>query len=103
MARAPRIEFEGAVWVSREGLEATRSKITKLIAEEKDERIKIGIRVELGGEKLTAVARELGYGDGSGVHRVVQRLNLRAKEDVKIRAHLLRLRRATSKRTRVHL
>ena len=43
--------------------------------------MRIWMRVELGGERMTEIGREFGYKDGSGVHRVVQRLNARAEED----------------------
>ena len=54
--------------------------------------MKIWMRVELGGERMTDISRELGYKDASGVHRVVQRLNARAMEDRKLKARMLRLR-----------
>jgi len=80
-------------WTSRAALNAARRRIAKWIAEEEDERMKIWMRVELGGEQMAAIGRELGYRDGSGVHRVVQRLNARAKDNPKLRARLLKLRK----------
>ena len=87
---------ESVYWVSQAGGKARRQKVAKLLAKEPDEQMKIWIRVELGGEKMAAVGRELGYRDGSGVHRVVQRLNQRAEQDKKLRSQMLQLRQATS-------
>ena len=87
---------ESVHWVSQARWKATRRKVANLVGEEADERLRIWIRVELGGERMTAVGRELGYRDGSGVHRVVQRLNLRAEQDRKLRKRMLQLRQATS-------
>ena len=39
------------------------------------------IRVEFANACITAVAADQGYRDGSGVHRVVQRLDKKAKGD----------------------
>ena len=82
-------------WTSRAAIDAARRRIAKQIAEEQDERMKIWMRVELGGEKMAAIARELGYRDGSGVHRVVQRMNASAKENPKLQARLRKLREET--------
>ena len=87
---------ESVHWVSQARGKATRRKVAKLVGEEEDERMRIWIRVELGGERMAAVGRELGYRDGSGVHRVVQRLNLRAEKDKKLQKRMLQLRQATS-------
>ena len=88
---------QGSVhWVNQAGLKAKREKVANLLAKETDERMKIWMRVELGGERMAALGRELGYGDGSGVHRVVQRLNQRATRDKKLQNRMLQLRRATT-------
>ena len=83
-------------WVSEAGWKARRRKVAKLVAEAEDKRMRIWIRVELGGERMAALGREHGYRDGSGVHRVVQRLNLRAEKDKKLQKRMLQLRQATS-------
>jgi hypothetical protein len=70
--------------------------VAKLVVDEEDERMKIWVRVELGGERMATVGRELGYRDGSGVHRVVQRLNKRAAQDKKLQNRMFQLRQATS-------
>jgi hypothetical protein len=43
---------------------------------------------------MTAIGRELDYRDGSGVHRVVQRLNKQAEKDKELETRMLELRRA---------
>ena len=55
--------------------------IESLVAEEADRRVAIWLRVRLGGERMTTVAGDYGYRDGSGVHRVVQRLEKKAEDD----------------------
>jgi REP element-mobilizing transposase RayT len=55
---------------------------------EADRRIQIWLRVELGGERQTDVAAAYGYRDGSGVHRVVERLESKARTDSTLQARL---------------
>lgn len=55
-------------------------------------RLRIWARAMLGGEPPAVLARELGYADGSGVHRVAQRLQAAAKADPALRRRLERLR-----------
>jgi hypothetical protein len=43
--------------------------------------VAIWLRVRLGGERMTTVAADYGYRDGSGIHRVVQRLEKKAQDD----------------------
>ena len=45
---------------------------------------------------MTAVAKQYGYRDGSGVHRVIQRLESRAKEDRQLGRQLKSLARQMS-------
>ena len=75
-------------WARQAARQSKREKLGKLIEGEKDERMKIWIRVQLGGETMTEVAKEYGCSDGSGVHRVVQRLNQRAVEERKLKARM---------------
>ena len=56
-------------------------KIQKALEREPDRRVQIWLRVRLGGERMTEVAKVYGYRDGSGIHRVVERLESRAKSD----------------------
>jgi hypothetical protein len=44
--------------------------------------------VELGRERQTDLAATYGYSDGSGVHRVVQRLEAKARTDSTLQARL---------------
>ena len=62
-----------------------------------DVRVRIWARVRLGGERDAAVARELGYADGSGVTQVVKRLEQAATEDRALTAKLERLKAALSR------
>ena len=55
---------------------------------EPDRRVAIWLRVRVGGERMTEVARQYGYGDGSGVHRVVKRLEKEARSDRALSAHM---------------
>ncbi len=55
--------------------------IESLVAQEADRCVAIWLRVRLGGERMTTVAADYGYRDGSGIHRVVQRLEKKSKDD----------------------
>ena len=55
--------------------------VASLVAQEADRRVAIWLRVRVGGQRMTELAKEYGYRDGSGVHRVVHRLEQAAKED----------------------
>ncbi len=79
-------------FVGREDGESVRKRVEKLIEDEPDGRVKIWARMRLGGESLTDLARELGYSDASGVHRVAQRLEVAAKEDRELRRRLEELK-----------
>ena len=50
--------------------------IESLVAQEADRRVAIWLRVRMGGERMTKVAADYGYLDGSGTHGVVQRLDV---------------------------
>lgn len=68
-------------WSRRADADQVSQLIESLVSQESDRRVAIWLRVRLGGEQMTTVAAEYGYRDGSGVHRVVQRLEKRAEED----------------------
>ena len=55
-------------------------EIDRLTAEQTDRRSVIWLHVRVGGQRMTAVAKKYGYSDGSGVYRVIQRLEGRAKK-----------------------
>lgn len=56
--------------------------------EESDRRAGTWMRVRLGGERPAVLAREYGYRDGSGVLRVVQRLDAAAEKGRSLRVKL---------------
>lgn len=68
-------------WRRRADAEETSRIIESLVSQEADRRVAIWLRVRLGGERMTTVAGDYGYRDGSGVHRVVQRLEKKAEGD----------------------
>ena len=61
-------------WQRRAEAEEISRAIASLVEGEPDRRVAIWLRVRVGGERMTEVARQYGYGDGSGVHQVVKRL-----------------------------
>jgi hypothetical protein len=74
-------------WSRREGAEAVARQIDRLVADQADLRIAIWLKVRNGGRRMTEVAKEHGYRDGSGVHRVIQRLEARANSDRQLACH----------------
>ena len=70
--------------------------VGRLVAEESDRRVAIWLGVRLGGERMPAVAADYGYRDGSGVDRVVQRLDEKAKRDQALARRLKALAREVS-------
>jgi putative transposase len=84
-------------WSRRAGTEAVAREIDRLAAEQTDRRIAIWLQVRLGGRRMTAVAKQYGYSDGSGVHRVMQRLEGRAKKDRQLDRQLKSLARQMSR------
>ena len=66
------------------------------IKEEDDERIKIWMRVRVGRERMTAIGKELGYADGSGIHQVVKRLEELAIKDKMLKQKMNRLSKLSS-------
>ena len=83
--------LEDRQWLAQYDQRATRELIDRLVAHEKDRRVQVWIRVRLGGEKMLAVARDLGYRDGSGVAHVVKRLERAAQQDRHLRKRLAKL------------
>jgi hypothetical protein len=83
-ARGLIAEFEGTDeirWSRRAGAEAVDKEIDRLATEQTDRRIAIWLEARHAGRRMTEVAKQYGYSDGSGVHRVIQRLEARAKKD----------------------
>jgi REP element-mobilizing transposase RayT len=87
---------EAMRWRQRVEADAVSRVIESLVADEADRRVAIWLRVRMGGERMTAVAADYGYRDGSGVHRVVQRLEERAKNDRALARRLKSLAREVS-------
>jgi len=83
-------------WRDRVAAEAVRERVRELVAHELDRRVQIWARVKLGGERKVDVAKEFGYGDGSGVLQVVKRLEVSAQQDKALARKLKRLRRGLS-------
>ena len=68
-------------WRRRADAEESSRVSASLVAQDADRRAAIWLRVRLSGERMTTVAANYGYRDGSGIHRVVQRLEKKAKDD----------------------
>jgi hypothetical protein len=62
--------------------------------DEPDRRVQLWLRAKLGGERMTDLAREFGYRDGSGVLQVVKRLEARSAVDKAAARQLRELRAA---------
>jgi len=73
--------LEAARWTRTEEVAAIRARVRRLVATETDERVKLWARIQLGGERGVALAREYGYADGSGVTQAIKRLQARAATD----------------------
>jgi len=65
-----------------------QARLRQLLADEKDERIRIWARVRLGSERGVDVGREYGYKDGSGVTQLIKRLENEITDDKRLRAKL---------------
>ena len=79
-------------WQQRATEREIGRRLAVFVDREEDDRVKLWMRVRLGGERLTVLAKELGYKDGSGVLRVAQRVEARSKGDKKLAGRLKRLR-----------
>ena len=79
-------------WLQRSREAELKNQLGEWLRSEADERITIGARVRLAGERYATVARELGYYDGSGVGQVIRRLERRSTEDVELRRKLARIK-----------
>ena len=81
-------------WRKRQNAAEISRRVAKLIEAEPDRRLRIWARVRLAGEPASVLARELGYADGSGVHRVAERLEAAAAEQSKLKGRMERLKNA---------
>ncbi len=75
------VQEEEIRWQRRESADASARLIAALAEKEQDRRIAIWLQVRLGGRRMTELAGQYGYRDGSGIHRVVQRLDEEAKSN----------------------
>ena len=83
-------------WLARDDAQSSRRRVAALLEGQEDPRVRSWARVRLGGAPAAARARELGYADGSGVYRVVHRLEATAREDKTFRRRLERLKEQMS-------
>ena len=81
-------------WRRRADAEASARAIESLVEQEADHRVAIWLRERR--ERMTTVAADYGYGDGSGVHRVIKRLEEKAKSDRALSRRLKALAKKTS-------
>ena len=79
-------------WMAEAGMEKIRNLINQLLERETDHRIKMWIRVRLGGERLTDVGESMGYRDGSGVLQAIKRLEKASQRDNELFMKLTSLR-----------
>ena len=80
-------------WRRRVGQQQLQARIDNLVREQDDPRVRIWVRVRLGGQRMSQVASACRYSDGSSVYRVIQRLEARAKKDRKLATYLRKLER----------
>ena len=83
-------------WSRRADQDRVWAALAPLVRDEPDPRVQIWARVRLAGQRSVDVARQYGYADGSGVHRVLQRLEARAQTDRALAARLKTLRATAS-------
>jgi REP element-mobilizing transposase RayT len=79
-----RTDPESIRWTQADTAAKLPATLARAIKTEKDWQIQLWLRIKLGGESSSAIARELGYADCSGVHRVIARLEQKAKADPKL-------------------
>ena len=88
-------------WMKRVGAETSRERAREMAAGQADARVALWMRARLGGEVMAELARELGYADGSGVLRVLQRLERRAEMDAGLRRKMKEAREGMEAMSRV--
>jgi len=82
-------------WVTRaDNPEARQETARELAASHDDRRIKVWVRVILGGERRVDVGEALGYKDGSAITQVIKRLQARAAIDRCLRLELAKIQTA---------
>lgn len=84
---------EEILWTDREGVTKVRERMAERLANEKDERIKMWMRVRLCGERQVKVAKDYGYKDGSGVLQTMKRLEKQAYNNFQLKRKMESLQR----------
>jgi hypothetical protein len=80
-------------WREDQAKEERQDRLKLVLERERDEKVRVWLRVRLGGEKMTEIGKELGYRDGAGVHLLIKRLEERATVEIKLRRTLEELRK----------
>ncbi len=80
-------------WRTHADEHSVRRQVGEMLTNETEARVRIWMRVQLGGERAADLARELGYSDGSGILRVIQRLERQAGKDTSLAGKLKAARR----------
>jgi putative transposase len=88
--------LEEAQWTRREDVGRLGERITEVLAGEPDRRIRVWVRVKLGGQRKVEAARAEGYRDGSAVTHLVPALEVRAAGDRTLRKKMENMRRQIS-------
>jgi putative transposase len=83
-------------WTEHQTRSQVQKRLAKLERAETDPKMRLWMRVALGGHKRIEVAREFGYKDGSAVTHIIHRLKNRAARDKKLNRKLEELRRNLS-------
>jgi REP element-mobilizing transposase RayT len=91
---AGRSDANSIRWTRVDSESKLQSAVAKAIGAERDWRVRLWLRIKLGGESSSAIARELGYADSSGVHRVVARLEEKSSTDTSLKTRLKTLKMA---------
>jgi putative transposase len=89
---AQRSGREEIVWTQRVGQAERQRLVEQLLAKETDRRIQIWACVRLGGQRPVDVASQYGFRDGSGVYRVVRRLEALGEKDRAVGSRMKTLR-----------
>lgn len=80
-------------WVKEWDREGMRKRITGFEKRERDKRIRMWLRVRIGGEQMSRVGQDFGYCDGSGVIKAIRRLEKEAEGEKLLRRKLIQYKR----------
>jgi len=84
---------QAIAWTRQRDAERLQATVAELAQTQADPHVRIWLRVQVGGEAMSELACELGYANGSGVARVVERLEATAQTDGALAKKLAALRR----------